>query len=171
MNPIELDTVIDMPLFREYFAMHEKQLQKRKPRKYTMLERLVIVLVYVGFAILLVLYESSFNWPAFIIISLFSLFVFLEFLYRNVRISDTIKFDDDGLALGKHHYIFTDKGIEASGKNYSMHINWSLVTGTLETKQTFVLQLDQVFAFILKKDDVSDLVELKQVVEQRMPGN
>lgn len=168
MNSIELDTIIDMPLFREYFATHEKQLQKGKPRKYTILEHLVIVLVYVGFAISLVSYESSLNWPTFIIVSLFSLFIYIELLYRYVRISDTINFDDDGLALGKHHYIFTDKGIDASGKNYSMHISWLLVTGTLETKQTFVLQLDQMFAFVLKKDDVSDLVELKKFVEQRM---
>ena len=76
MNSTELGTVIGMPLFREYFATHEKQLQKRKPRKYTILEQLVIVFVYVGFAISFVSYEISLNWPAFIIICLFSLFIF-----------------------------------------------------------------------------------------------
>jgi hypothetical protein len=168
MSFLEFDTNVDMPLFREYYTAHSKQLNKRKPRKYTFFEHLFIIFSYIGFGAAINFYSTSFTWPAFIITAIFFIFVYVELLYRDIRVADTIVLSENGLALGQHHYVFSDEGIAASGSEYHMHINWSQVTDTYEIKNAYIIQLDQIFAFIIRKSDISDMNELMQFVEKKI---
>ena len=170
MSSLEFDTRVDMPLFREFFAAHEKQLQKRRPRAYKIRELLPLMLAYVGIVSAFIFYQEYMNWPAILVTTAFLLVVFFDSLLRSVRIADRIRLAEDGLALGRHHYVFSDAGIDASGAGHSMHIDWQLVTGVLETKNALVVQLDQLFAFVLRKEDIADLSALRQYIEQRIPS-
>lgn len=168
MTTLELNTTVDMALFKEFFTAHEKQLQKRKPRKYTIKERVFIIFVYFGFAAAISFYGNTFAWPSFIIMLLFFVFVYFEVLHRAMRIADTITLNEDGLALGKHHYLFSDEGINASGSEYNMHINWSQVSDVYETKNAYVIQLDQLFGFVIRKSDIKDFSILEQIVQSNI---
>lgn len=169
MESIEFDTRVDMPLFREFFAAHEKQMQKRKPRRYTAIELAFVVLFYLSIVVAVIIFQQDFNWASTIIVSIFFVGVFADMLLRNVRIADTVKLDEDGLALGDHHYRLSDAGIDASGNGHQMHIDWRLVTGTLETDNAFIIQLDQLFAFVLRKTDIADLDALTTYIDARRP--
>ena len=67
-----------------------------------------------------------------------------------------------------HHYLISDEGINASGSEYKMHINWSQVTDTYETKNDYIIQLDQLFGFVIRKSDVDDLYLLKQTIQSNI---
>ncbi len=165
---MEFDTHVKMDHFKEYSLAQEKQLQKRKPRRHTPLELAVIVTVYGGIGAAYYHYQASFTWPSSIILAVLFFALFADFLLRNVRIAQTIKLADDGLLLGQHHYIIDESGISASGKDYNMHVNWSLVIDVLETKNVFAIQLDGLSAFLLVKSDVSALEELREFIKQKI---
>lgn len=163
---MEIDTQVTLELLREYQAAHLKDLQKRKPRRHTPLELTIVVIVYLALLAAIYYYQESFSWPAVIILALVFLALYADILLRDLRIAQAIKVADDGLLLGQHHYRLSEQGINASGKGYNMFVGWSLVSGTLETKNLFIIQLDQLAAFILVKRDVTELDGLRYMTQQ-----
>jgi len=167
---MELNTHISSVEMAEYGQAMDKMLRKRKPRKRTKLELLIAVFVYVGVGIAYYHYQHSFTWPAFIILTVVFVALHTETLLTSVRIAQTVKYEDDGLLLGQHHYAIGNSGISANGKAYDIHVNWSLVRGILETKGVFIIVLDGMAAFLLAKKDVSDMETLREMVSLRMKG-
>ena len=152
--------------WREFQDVMLRHLSKTRPLDKTILYWVVSILMWIFIAIAVIAIGDDFDWRSAAVASVIFFTAFVDYLYGQYRRGRAIRPLTHGMALGTHEFDFNPGGIDVTGPHHSLHVDWELVTGYLETPRSLIILLEDVNGLVLSREDIADPEPIKRLVDE-----
>ena len=166
---------IDIQLSKEDWLKFNQFVQKRTLKKLKgfvdgIFGNLVIWLILIALFAVLFLTVKVWHWPTAISVATVFVAMIGLFLLNIYRLQSSLMPSEHGSFIGKHHFVFDERGIHSEGKGYSGFHSWDVVQSIEHPSGMVILFLDTTFGYIFPEDQLENTAEFIKRINQLRPS-
>jgi hypothetical protein len=166
LEPIEVSVDVTEGDYLEFCTYLSESVKSRKRRKLAHLITDVLVAFFLAY--LIYRYWSDIHWPTALVMGLVAFYLYGFVVTPLFEGAEAAVPKQNGLVLGKRHYVFSLEGIAESTSYHSGKYNWSIVDGVQETENLIVIMLDSAAGVILPRRDLSEGEALLELIRSKI---
>lgn len=162
---------VEIQLTKEDWMKFNKFVQKRTLKKLKgfvdgFFGNLLIWLILIVIFVILFLTVKVWHWPTAIFVTTVFIVMISLFLWNIYRLQSSLMPSEQGSFIGKHHFVFDEKGIHSEGKGYRGFHSWDVVKSIERHSGIIILFLDTAFGYIFPENQLENPAEFLDRVNQ-----